>query len=522
MAWERDWTPRHWTGLALVAAALMLAAPLWWVRAPAMPDYPAHLASFHLIADGGNAFYSLKWCLVPNLAAEVLVPLLGHLTGMAIAAKLFMTVAVFLWVLGPGAIHRALYGRTGLAPLLGAFFAYNANFMWGFFNYYFAAGLSFALFAAWIANDTSPRRDAPWRLAGFALAITILYFCHIFAAAALLLMIAGYETMQNRRLEEGRLALLLRRALRAAALYLPAALAFVFLKPASAGGARLEFNLLDTLLDRYESLIQHDFDNAAYVLPALLFAGLAAALYARKARLHPAMTGVLALLLVASLVAPEWAMGGWAVHLRLPAMFAVMLFASTELRMTPRVRAVLAASALVLIGWNAAALARDWQGYDRQYSEFRAALPQLPRGQRLLTVLDGDAIGLASDQPYWHMAEFAVHDRGDFTPLLFTTRGQHVVQLRNPRTVFAAATAQQGSPPDIDELNVLSRGEWDGDVDIRDIFPYLMYFQCHYDVAVVIHRGGPRSPVPPMLHLRHAGSFFTLYDIKPDAACAKR
>jgi len=49
MAWERDKTPRHWTGLTLIASAVMLAVPLWNVWAPAMPDYPAHLASFALI-----------------------------------------------------------------------------------------------------------------------------------------------------------------------------------------------------------------------------------------------------------------------------------------------------------------------------------------------------------------------------------------------------------------------------------------------------------------------------------------
>ena len=52
MAWERDWTPRHWTGFTLIAASLMLVTPLWNVWAPAMPDYPAHLASFALIEQG--------------------------------------------------------------------------------------------------------------------------------------------------------------------------------------------------------------------------------------------------------------------------------------------------------------------------------------------------------------------------------------------------------------------------------------------------------------------------------------
>ncbi len=103
---------------------------------------------------------------VPNLASEVLVPWLARLTGLVAATKLFLTAAIFLWVLGPGAVHRALYGRTGIAPLFGSFFAYNANFIWGFFNYYFSAGLSFAIFAAWIATEN---RNGAIRLAGFTL-----------------------------------------------------------------------------------------------------------------------------------------------------------------------------------------------------------------------------------------------------------------------------------------------------------------------------------------------------------------
>ena len=231
MAWERDWAPRHWTGFTLVAAALMLATPLWCVWAPAMPDYPAHLATFAMIQQGtATALYHLHWAFVPNLASEVLVPLLARLTGLVVATKLFLTAAIFLWILGPGAIHRALYGRTGISPLFGAFFAYNANFIWGFFNYYFAAGLSFAIFAGWIGTQ---KRNGALRLAGFAVAVTVLYFCHIFAAASLLLMMVGFEVAQNIRLDNRDLAALARRAACVALVYLPAALAFVFLRPRS-------------------------------------------------------------------------------------------------------------------------------------------------------------------------------------------------------------------------------------------------------------------------------------------------
>ena len=49
--------------------------------------------------------------------------------------------------------------------------------------------------------------------------------------------------------------------------------------------------------------------------------------------------------------------------------------------------------------------------------------------------------------------------------------------------------------------------------------PYLNHFQCHFDLAVVVHLDGKRTPVPPMLRLRHAGSFFSFYDILPDRSC---
>ena len=78
---------------------------------------------------------------------------------------------------------------------------------------------------------------------------------------------------------------------------------------------------------------------------------------------------------------------------------------------------------------------------------------------------------------------------------------------------------EQGSPPDVDELAFLARGDMDADEDMQRNVPYLNHFQCHFDLAVVVHLGGKRTPVPPMLKLRHAGSFFSFYDILPDRSC---
>jgi hypothetical protein len=497
-------------------AAIVLALPLWCVHQPAMPDYPAHLASYHLIAGGASKFYHIEWAFLPNLAGEILIPPFSKLAGLDFATRLFITVGLMLWVFGPALIQRALFGRMSIAPLFAAFFAYNANFVWGFLNYDFAMGASLVVFAAWIASEG---RRTPLHLMGFALAATAIYFSHLFALATLGLLMMSFELGVWWEARSARA--MLRRAASLAAVFIPAAICFLFLKPPGQSGDGVVFNLLTTAFDRLDAAILLSFDNPSYVLLALLAVLFGVGLWRGWIAVHRRMYAPLVALALAAIFMPEWAMGGWGVHMRLPAVLGALAFASVEFRLGRDARRALAASAAIVLAYNALALTRSWVAYDRQFDEFRAAARTLPPGARLMTVLDGDAIGYRSDQPYWHMAEFAIVDRGAFTPLLFTTKDQHIVRIDPQWQDIAAGSAEQGSPPDIDELDDLAAGRIDHDEDIANVFPYLMRFPCHYDQAVVIHLDGPRAQVPKMLKLRHAGSFFSIYDIVPDASCAK-
>lgn len=504
--------------LAVALAGLLLVAPLWCVAMPGMPDYPAHLASFALIAGEPSRYYFVQWAALPNLASEVLVPLLGRAMPLEAAARLFLTATISMWMLGPALIQRALFGRVGPGVLLSAFFAYNANLIWGFFNYSFGVGLAFLVFAAWIATEG---RRTLLHLIGFAVAFTAIYFSHLFAVAVLVLAIGGYElpALIEERMSFGALA---RRVAAPALCCVPAALAFLVLKPAAAGGGNFGFDLLETLQDRFEAAIQTGFDKPALALTVVLIVLFVVAVATGRAVVHPRMRVTLALFALGALFAPEWALGGWGVHMRLPAVLGALAFASLEWKVSARAVAIGAALALVLLAAGAALLAQDWRRYDAQYAAFRAQDGAIARDAKLLTVLDGDSLGWAADQPYWHLAEFAVIDRGAFTPLMFTTAGQHVVHLRSPLERIAAATAQQGSPPDIDELEDLAAGRMEVDEDYRAVFPYLVRFQCSYDEALVIHGAGPHSRPPAMLRKRLEGSFYTLYDIVPDKACTAR
>jgi hypothetical protein len=513
-----------WAAVAVALAAILAIFPLWCVISPAMPDYPAHLASYYLIATGAKSpavaqFYRIEWAFIPNLAGEILVPFLAKLMALEAATKLFITAGIVMWVVGPALVHRALYERVGAAPLIAAIFAYNANLMWGFLNYYFAMGLGLLIFAAWVATED---RRTPMRLAGFALAVTVLYFCHLFACATLALMMGSYELGAWFARPRPPLREMWRRLGAAAIVFVPAALAMLFLKPRDPGAdSDVAFDFLDTWLDRATAVLQHHHDDPAFTIPILVLVFLVAALWFGWAKIHRRMIFPLGIVGLAAMFAPEWAMGGWGVHLRLPAVFAALVFAALDIR-AGKVAIAAGATALALIAYNAAALTATWRDYDRQFQEFRQAAHTLPPGQKLLTVLDGDAIGMRSDQPYWHLTEFAIIDPGAMTQLMFTTPDQHVVLLNDAYRPFAASSAEEGSPPDIDELDDLAASRINADEDIANVFPYLMRYQCHYDKAVVIHLNGPRTRIPAPLHLYRAGSFFSIYDIQPTADCAKK
>ena len=512
---------RIWPAAAVAVMAGIFIVPLWCVHTPGMPDFPAHLAGFHLIVGDAprSAYYTIHWLLVPNLASELLVPALARFMPLEIAAKVFLSIAVAMWVAGPMAIHRVLFGRFGVAPLAGALFATNANFTWGFFNYYFAAGLSFVVFALWIA--TTKRRSAPV-LAGFAAAVFVLYVFHLFAACLLLALIGCFEISAAIREKPSELRAIAVRGARILLISAPAVAAFLFFKSAGGEGSGIEFNYADSLGDRFGSAAQWYFSEPAYILigglAILIFAGL---IYGRV-RLHPAAKLMVIAIAFLTLVAPEWALGGWGVNMRLPAVLGAITFASLELRLPRSALTAIGALAVAAAIGNAAALTYDWVARDRQYSEFRSALRSVPQGARIFTVLDGDALNEISDPPYWHMAEFAIVDRGAFVPLMFTTKGQHVIQLRSPYDKLAAATAQQGSPPDASELSDLALGRDKDDPDIDEVFPYLKYFQCHFNTAVIVHGGGKQADVPDFMSLRHAGSFFSIYDIHPTGICSRQ
>lgn len=480
-----------------------------------------------MLADAGRGqswekYYYLHWLFVPNLASELIVPPLAQLMPVEVASKLFLSLGMALWVIGPALVQRALFAKLSPLPLAGAFFAYNATLLWGFFNFFFAAGCAFVLFAVWITHCA---RHTPLKIIGFAAALLVLYAFHLFAFLTVLLLIGSYEISRAIDAHDVKVLALARRAAPVLLAALPAFLAFFLFKPISGDDGPLQFNILDTLEDRFSAAVMYYFDGPALTLTGILIGFWLGGILSGFLRLHRLMILPLAVLALAALLAPEWAMGGWGGHMRLPAVLGALLFATSWPELPQKRLKIVAGLAGIGLVLSVILLTKDWAAYDTQVTEFRADIATLPKGVRMLTVLDSGALDGASDQPYWHLAEYAIVDRDGFAPLMFATKGQHIVGVKPPYDRYAAASAEQGSPPDVTELGYLADGRVDLDPDIDTYYPYLKYFQCHFDYVVIVHgEAGDSEPAEPPKFMTkfRAGSFYTLYTIHPTKDCASR
>lgn len=478
-----------------------------------MTDFPAHASALYVLMHAHDPdlsrFYQTEWDLVPDLASEILVPLMAKVMPLFASVKMFVSLGLAMWVLAPFAIHYALYRRVGIAALAGSLFAYNAAFTWGFINFYFAVGFALLLFAAWIGSE---RKTGVLRTVSFALAATVLLYAHALGLLLFGLLLFFFELMPA--VEGGRKAFFKPMGTVVLVL-LPAVTLFLFFRPAAADVHQFSLRLLESLPGRLESTMQNRFDTAAYGPLAVLILLLLLGVWRKRLSLHPRMIPVLCALGVFCFFAPSMAGGGWGVHIRFPAALCLLLCAAMEVRLAEKFRPVLGVLFLALGISNATMLYLSWRDHDRQYAEFRTAMQLVPPASRLFTVLDRKASGRIDMHPYRHMAEYAIIDRSAFVPLMFTTRGQHVVHTRPEYEPISSQTSLQGHEARLEDLASFAQGDFTADKNLT----YLNEWPCNYDQVIVIHMGKPQSPVPEMLRLKQSFSFFSLYEVVRPQLC---
>jgi hypothetical protein len=142
------------TVIAIAVVIVGVALPTLWVDIPAMTDYPNHLARMYLLVSSGtasqNPYYEVNWGFYPNLAMDILVPLLAHLVSVELATKSFYIFSALLVVTGSLAIEYQVKREIKLSPFTSLMFLNSWPFAWGFLNFEFGLGLALWGIAAWL------------------------------------------------------------------------------------------------------------------------------------------------------------------------------------------------------------------------------------------------------------------------------------------------------------------------------------------------------------------------------------
>ena len=144
------------TPLTLLLLAMALA-PLIVIPVPAMIDYVNHLARMEFLANHAqHPAYLTDWQLVPNLAMDLVVPILARAMSVSVATRLFFSVALVLIVTGAIAIEVAVAGRHRFAGLCAMAVLFSQPIAWGLVNFTFGLGLVLWGLALWIRSEGCP------------------------------------------------------------------------------------------------------------------------------------------------------------------------------------------------------------------------------------------------------------------------------------------------------------------------------------------------------------------------------
>ena len=188
-------------GWLAVVLALASCLPVIVARYPQMSDYPAHLARYAVMLDGGRSadlarFYSFQWAWTGNLGVDILIRPFAALFGVEGGGRVITGLIPPMTGLGIIAVDRVLRGRVTVASLLAMPFVWSPMMLIGLLNFTLGQGLALWAFALWVWLEG--RIGALWRGVLFVPIGLVVWLCHLSAWGVLGVMIFGYALSTGR------------------------------------------------------------------------------------------------------------------------------------------------------------------------------------------------------------------------------------------------------------------------------------------------------------------------------------
>lgn len=507
------WPTSDFTGVQIavlfVALTLLVSIPVWTHPLPPLSDYVNHLARMHIIATvRTNAdlarFYEIDWQIIPNLAMDLIVPLLGQFTNIYLAGQIF-TVGVFALIMsGTLALNRALVGRWSVLPFLALPLLYNYVFLVGLMNYMFGVGLALWAMAVWIWL-----RERPWpiRLAVSAAFAVALFFCHLSALGIYGIGLLAYELLR-----------LWSRGVRPATLvdFTASGLAFVpagllLMRSPTLGlvsaiwwEPRGKINGLVYIIELYSDIV-------VFAMIGIVGAAAVFAVRHRLLRIHPFAVTLLGVGTLVYMAMPRVMFATYMADQRIPIAVAFMLIACVDLKLRHRlVRRGFVAILFILITIRLIEVDVSWSELSSTTKEFRSSVRRIKPGSKVFVVHADRSHGEdVSELGLVHAACLAIIDRSAIVTTAFTVAGKQILRVRENFRNYV--DMRDGDPPSVAQLVLAADHpqEW-----MPEYWRRWMEFDYVY---VLFTEDEAPNPDPARLKLVQDGDKFQLYRvIKPN------
>jgi hypothetical protein len=457
---------------AALVLGLLLAAPLVAVPIPFLLDYPNHLARMHVLATGMaspalQAMFRTTWAFIPNMAMDLVVPVLAQVIPLTVAGKLFVALALLLPPAGVVALHRSWFGTRTWWPWIAAVTAVNACLVLGFLNYLVGLGLAL-LGAAWHARTGGWRKDGAataWRTAGGVVWGMACLLSHIFAFGVLVLLMLSTETGRIARtranlvrravpiLATAAVPLLFYRAFGPAHFYAGSGLLLV------AGRQILHDGMFSQPYFRLRwvfAAATGESEAVGVAAAAVLLLPVVWAAWRRRLRVAPEMVAAFVLLGVLYAVLPPVLVDDGMVYERLSVPLAFVGIAGVLPLLGRRAGGALAAAVIALVAGRSVLNWQNARAQSRLLSEVEQTIAVIPPAAHVLAVRDGHNFwDVDPDEPkarrilgrtvdYQHLPALVTLERDAFWPMIFTTPGKQPLALR---PAYAAAAQTEGLLP---------------------------------------------------------------------------
>ncbi|MBN9534912.1 MAG: hypothetical protein J0H79_12205 [Alphaproteobacteria bacterium] len=475
---------------------------------PPLNDYPNHLARMHILANLDQSpalqlYYRNVMAAQPNLAMDIIVPLLSRWMPLEMAGRVFIALTLLVTAAGTLALHFSLHRRWSVWPLLAFLFIYHRMFLWGLLNFSFGIGMALFAIAVWVAVRP---KGAGWRVTASVPCALVVYICHLYAFGFYAIVIGGYELYYL--LKSPQWHARARDVAIAAIQFLLPIYLFLFESGAPAVASETRWGTIWRKLEApFDVIYQYHlvFDvGCLLVIAALIGWGL----FRKHVQISRRMVPALIVLLVVYLAMPDQLFSGYGADRRLPIMILLLGIASADWQHA-RVwwREPLVVAFLALFAVRSVLIAQMWHRSDAVYAEYLQAIDMLPKGTKLLFYTLHAGTQSLSSIPELEIGDMAVVRRDAFVPALFTTPplAAESISFSPEAQPIAFST-----PHNIQLRPAIERLRNPDYVRRRGLFRREVL--RNYDYMLIAHPEAlpPQSPIPKDLSILFRGKDFVL------------